>query len=641
MTTVILFSMAVFLMVIGHIFRVKRWELFISIYEKPSETNLLHALSIGHIINAVLPVRLGDFIRVFWSGRRLKTGYSGALASVAVELYMDVATVGAMFFGLSLLGKGGDRLRYVAHIYIFLYLTILLATLISVLFRKQVKKIVRVAASVFNTHIEFLILYVVYLFIAFIKDIFQSMNKRKLVLFTCIMWMGYMISYIVFAEVAGRYGYGYTTYDILTELFSLTGVRHIEAGIFPLWMIYLLLPSVVCWAVSMILTGDNDEPVQYRNTLPQMNASDRLAFLKTYYADENREHIKSYLAINQDVTIVEDNTAGSNASTILAMKSDGALFFRKYAFDEDGDKLQAQIDWIENHQQDIPLPVIADKRREGNYVMYDMHSYMDAVGLFRYIHTMPLSKSWEIIIHALDDIEQGLYMKAQRKADISNIQTYINQKIYKNLRFIRNKSGKYIRGLEQYEYIYVNGEKRYTLHRYLDMFDQENLIDVFSQDMYTEIHGDLTIENIICLSDNHEIDRQEYKNKVLPQKYYFIDPNRGNIHDSPFLDYGKLLQSLHGGYEFLMKLTDVTIRRDQVNFMIILSENYKEIYEKYKQYLCDHFTGPQIRSIYYHEIVHWLRLIPYKVRKNEKLAVIFYAELLKILADVREMDHEK
>ena len=59
--------------------------------------------------------------------------------------------------------------------------------------------------------------------------------------------------------------------------------------------------------------------------------------------------------------------------------------------------------------------------------------------------------------------------------------------------------------------------------------------------MYSDIHGDLTIENLICR-------RESEKEK----DYYIIDPNTGNVHDSPNLDYSKLLQSLHGGYEFLM-----------------------------------------------------------------------------------------
>jgi hypothetical protein len=59
----------------------------------------------------------------------------------------------------------------------------------------------------------------------------------------------------------------------------------------------------------------------------------------------------------------------------------------------------------------------------------------------------------------------------------------------------------------------------------------------------------------------------------------------------------------------------------------------------YKRYLYEKFSKDQVISIYYHEIVHWLRLMPYKIRKDEKLAVVFYTGLLAVLNDVWEMEY--
>lgn len=186
----------------------------------------------------------------------------------------------------------------------------------------------------------------------------------------------------------------------------------------------------------------------------------------------------------------------------------------------------------------------------------------------------------------------------------------------------------------------VNGQRFHTLSFYGEMFNARHMQKIFINDEYCDIHGDLTIENIICLSDDDEVNEKEYAGKVKPQTYYFIDPNFGNIHDSPFLDYGKLLQSLHGNYEFLMMVTSVKVDKDKVNFFMTKSESYDKIYKKYREYLRKNFKKDQILSIYYHEIIHWLRLIPYKIRKNEKLSVVFYTGLLTVLNDVWEMEHE-
>lgn len=632
----LLFVLAEFCLVIGYICKAHRWKLFISVYEEPSDSNLLNAMSIGHALNAVFPVRIGDVVRIVWSGRKLKNGFSLSLATVIAELYIDVITVGAMYFCLSIIGNGGEKLQLVAHIYMIIFVVVIPITIIAILRGKQIKKLIAKIASIFNHKIEFRILYVTYLCIASLKDIAVRINKVKFILFTIGIWAGYFTSYMALSMFFRQYGIYYTVSDVFTELFSGSTFYHVSYETLLIWVVYLLFPVIICGIISFIIHQRENEVEVYRKTLPQMNQADRLAFLQTYYMGENRENIQSYLEINRDVVVVEDASAGSNASTVVVMKN-GGIFFRKYAFDEDGEKLQEQIDWIEEHQGDIPLPVISDQRNEFNYVTYDMPNYSGAIGLFRYIHTMPFEYSWEIIEKALNDIKYGLHEKNKRPADKATIEKYIESKITKNLRIINDN--RYIKNLEYFSEIIVNGRKFPTLKYYSEMFEKDHLKNIFSDDFYTDIHGDLAIENIVCLSDRSDIDGADYEGKIRPQNYYFIDPNTGNVHDSPFLDYGKLLQSLHGNYEFLMMVNSVRIDENQISFMMARSETYGKLYERFRKYLIENFSTKDILSIYYHEVVHWLRLMPYKIRKNEKLAVVFYTGLLSVLEDVRMMEY--
>jgi len=637
----VLFVLAVLCMVAGHIIKVKRWGLFISIYEEPSEGNLLNAMTFGHTINAIIPFRIGDIIRVIWSGKKLKNGYSFSLSTVLVDLYIDVITIGAMFLGLSVIGKGGERLLMVAHIYMWAFILVALVTLLGIFFRKYIKRAIRILASIFNENIEFRILYVSYLCIASLKDIIKNINKTKFIGYSAGIWISYVASYVVFAEAVQQYGYYYTASDVFTELFSCSCLYNIDLGLVPFWGAYLLLPLAICWGISIIKSNYTESTkYEFRSTLPQMNQTDRLAFLKTYYDDENRENLQAYLGINRDVMVVEDYSAGSNASTLLVMKQDGKLFYRKYAFDEEGNKLQEQIDWIEMHQSLIPLPIIVEKRKENNFVTYDMQSLGNEIGFFRYIHTMPIENSWQVLEKALGDIKTSLYTKNNRPADSATIQKYIESKVEKNIKFIIDED-KYIKNLEQYSKIYVNGRELSTLKYYQDILIKEHLEKIFGHDTYANIHGDLTIENIVCLSDSSEISDEEYTGKVRPDTYYFIDPNTGNVHNSPLLDYAKLLQSLHGNYEFLMMVSSVRIEKDHVNFLMTKSEAYAQMYDRYKCYLRTRFTREEVLSIYYHEVIHWLRLMPYKIRKNDKLAVVFYSGLLMVLEDVWEMENEQ
>jgi hypothetical protein len=71
------------------------------------------------------------------------------------------------------------------------------------------------------------------------------------------------------------------------------------------------------------------------------------------------------------------------------------------------------------------------------------------------------------------------------------------------------------------------------------------------------------------------------------------------------------------------------------------TEKYNNLYLKYVDYLKQNFTNQEIISIYFHEIVHWLRLLPYKIKKNDKKSVIFYIGLLSILKDIKLLIDEK
>ena len=118
------------------------------------------------------------------------------------------------------------------------------------------------------------------------------------------------------------------------------------------------------------------------------------------------------------------------------MKKDGKLFFRKYAFNDDGIKLKKQIEWIEKHSKDIPLPIIVEKEEGYNYVTYDMKNLGNGIGMFKYIHTMPLKNSWDILENALEDIKK-IHRKNLRKSNEEDIKKYINSKVTNNLKIIK------------------------------------------------------------------------------------------------------------------------------------------------------------------------------------------------------------
>ena len=128
-------------MIIGHIYKTKRWGLLISIYETPSQNNLLKALAVGHIINVLIPFRIGDAVRVILSGRSLNNGYSLAIATVIIDLYLDLTCVGIIFIVLSLINSGEGVQLEVAESYLAISIFIIALTLISIFLQILIKDI--------------------------------------------------------------------------------------------------------------------------------------------------------------------------------------------------------------------------------------------------------------------------------------------------------------------------------------------------------------------------------------------------------------------------------------------------------------------------------------------------------------------
>jgi hypothetical protein len=299
-------------------------------------------------------------------------------------------------------------------------------------------------------------------------------------------------------------------------------------------------------------------------------------------------------------------------------------FFRKYAFGKDGDKLYEQILWLKDNADRLVLPEILNEGKTDAYCFYDMPFNSHAVGMFEYVHTMPAEYGWKMLRRALLSLESSIYKIGERKADRETISRYVNDKVKKNLDKI--KKARKIRELLQYDTIVINGVEYKNLPFYEKYLSEEYLIRIFDNDKYAVIHGDLTIENIICTRGEDGKD-----------DFYFIDPNTGNVHDSPNLDYGKLLQSIHGGYEFLMSAKDVYVEGSHIKFLFTGSQAYTELHKRLSEYMQSEFGAERTRSIYFHEIIHWLRLMPYKIEKDSNRALMFYAGMLIVMHDVIEM----
>lgn len=629
---IIFLIVAIITLSLAHFIKILRWRLFIEIYEEPRNRNLIQALSLGYLINLFFPFRIiGDFFRAIYSGKKMKNSYSLSFSTVIVDRILDIITVGILFYIFYVFSIYNKQIEKSFRFYM-LFSVLIISLIIFFYFLKRYIKIISLkVASLFNTTIELNILKFMWALIWNFKDIFLKINKFKILIITTLMWLLYTFSYYLFSLFLLSQNYNFKLIDIFFLLFSkdIFGMEFllIEKKVSMFFYIYMVVPIIIMLLISkffMLKTyskKNHREVEDYFNLFPNQDNKEKLEFLRKYFLDKDKSYIDNYLKINQKITIIRDFSAGSNATTMLCMKKD-EIFYRKYSF-EDIEKLYEQVEWIiENKKRKLPLPEIIRKEKTNKYCYYDMLYKPSSIPLFEYIHSMPFEETWEMIENILKKLEEVLYTNKLRKADTESINKYIDLKVRDNITKIYDS--KILKKLLRYDEVIINGKSYKNLSYYLKYLSKEYLYNIFKDDIYSDIHGDLTIENIICNLNTME------------EKYYIIDPNSGNIDNSANLDYAKILQSIHGGYEFMMRTYDISVEENQINFLFIKSQVYSYLYKKLNEYMNSKFEKEKIRSIYFHEIVHWLRLMPYKIKKDGKRALIFYSGLLMVLNDVIE-----
>ncbi|KRE86363.1 hypothetical protein ASG89_10115 [Paenibacillus sp. Soil766] len=642
-------SLSIGLLIFSHLIKVFRWELLTNPYEKTEYEKLLKALSIGYAVNLFIPFRIGELVRAYIASRKTRTGLIFYFSTIVIDRLLDIICVFiflVIFAGLHINTNFFYYEVYVHTAFQYFFIIVLIISVILIMFalNKKTKQSINIFASVFNETLRLKSLMFAWSTISILKDLFYRINKLSLLLLSIIMWLGYLFSYVSFCNALTSLNLHVDFSQLFLSLFSLgnvaepqlTAISSLANGninVLLLTILFTVSPIIFIFIASFIHNQWLENFIgKFRkenflmkdatiNMVPFVTKQERLKFFVDYFSGEDREYYKTYVNINRNISILQDMSGGSHATTLKAIKDDD-IIYRKYAFGSEGNKLRVQADWIkEQAATKLPLPETKDEFLSENVYYYDMKYDSDAKDFFTVIHSMDDENIWNILYTLLEDIDHLLHSKNKREHDSLLIQKYIKEKYLGNINTL--KITPELSSILSYDTLIINGKEYKNLKYFESKIDENYLFKIFSQDECSDIHGDLTVENII-FSTNRE------------KKYYLIDPNSLNIHNTPFIDYGKLLQSLHYGYEFLQKTSTVETYLNIINYPHLRSKAYDNLYHKYKQYLESKFNKYQIKSIYYHEIIHVLRLLPYKFKMVPDRALIYYAAFIVLLNDIYE-----
>lgn len=622
------FLAAVSMLLLSHIARAIRWRLILSQSGiEISNTKPLAALSVGYLINTLLPFRIGELVRSGLLSYTVRARFSTVLATVFVERLIDLAVL--IIITCVTIGVFANPSLFLSTIGAFFILSVLAFMLWrSTLIRYFTLKL----ASIFNENAKSAILHFCYLTTQLLFQSSLLASKRFLIL-TVAIWSSALISLFIFAEAADqKFSTSFLTVYGYAIQSSLTSIDWNELWLFT----YLTLPIPIILTYAYI-SGFNaftglSHALRSATRLDIYGAGQLCSRAQTFnsikhyndFLDRHYSGLGGLLSEFEqrgidDVLVHRVFHGGSGAITALIEVS-GSLRVRKFATGMQGDKLRIQREWLKEHKSKLPLVDILETRAEGKDFFYDMAFVGGSRDFYEGIHSEPMKASTNLLQDVIEKISNFHLATNQEMASESIIEDYISNKALTNYRMIREE----FQDILDLGWIELNGEP-FNLERLNILEDPAWFLSRLTDRRQSCIHGDLTIENIMLEGSASQ-----------PERWFLIDPNPVNGFQSPLIDFAKLMQSLHLGYESLHKAPRASLTGSRLTIGLHRSFQYESLY-RYAVINLTHRLGEQgMQQIYIHEIINYLRLIPYQLRANRQAGLAFFGGLCIL---VREFEN--
>lgn len=640
---------SVILQMCGHWIRAAKSKLLIDDIREAKVSTLFKGLSVGYLFNSLLPLRLGEFIRAFYVGDALSISKTAVFMSIVIERMVDGIILSVFFITAAigirstseqayiLMGRFGLALLAVSLL-ILLAIQIIHGAnrhMLSGVYKSSV-----VLNNKFRDRFRFMGWSAVY------GTQLMLANKRALVkyyLASIVMWLCYFIStaciavaffhlpafsslwYVVqsvYAAVSSPIGPGYvgTFSAIVTKFLSEIGLQSVTSFAVLMWVIIVTPISLVgLFVLIKQRLGDKKEiphqEVLIHKLYREKDISPELShFLDAYFAGEQINRLLTQAELSGRFRLIKSFKGGSNAQTMLVWQED-EMRVKKITLPQFADKLAAQASWLNERQLLRHIPKVLAEENTPQYYTFDLKYYEDYAPFFDFMHSQTSEASIAVLKKIIKFMNDSIYINATHVHNSENVHQYIEHKILGKITDTATISGE-VSQLVSYKKIRVNGQDYENILQVVDKIKNNPvIIDELASYDETLIHGDLTIDNIVVNSSGD---------------FFVLDPNNENQISAAVVDYGKLYQSLHSGYEFMIGLDICDIRGNAVNFEESVSKRYGEVFAELDNQLKQVLSPAAYRSILFHEAVHYCRMLTYRANINPNTVAVFYANAVKL-----------
>ncbi len=607
-------------LLLSHIVRAIRWQMLFPPKAMPDRFSLLIALSIGYIVNAVVPWRLGEIARVYFVTRRTGVRFSLVGASVIVERVSDLSAT-AIFFGCFVIANQATADEFGASIALFVSAGLALLTfLLALRLSGGTRRLLWLVTSVLSDRVRLSLLDLCWSASEIL--IARVLLDRRFLVLTIVMWAGYATSYALLGHAIGAsssdVAFGLLTAPLEPQIAKSGASGRVAAAL----LLFATVPVVFVLAYGLTRQWEPISAALHlgstRNRRPHrslvvsvhdrfMRSAEYDSFLTSLFSGE-RHAVASFGLRSIDDGVVHRFYPGGSGAVTALFERDGRLLVRKFASGPAADKLNAQVAWLlDNGLHAIPLVEVVERAERAQYVSYDMKAVPSAIDFYDFIHIAPIDESTKILQDVASTMARFHQQTSSGLADPAIIDDYLEQKVIRNAIQIR----RFAEGFLPASAFTIN-QKPHSLTEWKRLEDITWLRTQLARHDVANIHGDLTIENIIVAPEH-------------PPGWYLIDPNPDNIFNSPLIDWAKLMQSLHLGYEGLNRSSRCAFDGGRISIPFTRSKPYAELHNLLLGELEANFGAAGMREVYFHEIVNYLRLTPYKISTDPEKGLMFFA----------------
>ncbi|MBW3654545.1 MAG: flippase-like domain-containing protein [Gemmatimonadetes bacterium] len=628
----LLLAIAVLLLLVAHGARAARWAFLFQRKDLTGRLSLLISLGVGYAVNALVPLRIGEILRGAAAARLMRVRFPLVMATIVGERVADLAVLALLIAATG--GAAASRSNALAAAALFAAsAAVALALAVVVRRSASARRLVWNAAGIFNARIQLGIADFVWTATEMLLG--GALLRWRFVSATVVMWALYLAAYAVLGRAIDAPVLEVVATILQQPLKSLpeslgaAGTIADQTSVFIFVLVPLLLilgygglmrSRTFARAADLVLRhgrSGRGSPSVRRDRFSA--ASSYESFLGALFSGESQAVSGFGMEAVDDCIVHRFYHGGSDALTALVETSQQRLIIRKFAVAGAGQKLKVQADWLRRHSAaSLPLVEVIGERGTGGVYSYDMPLVTPANDFYDVIHSSPAARNRERLVQVLDCIDAFHARTAAQQGDPDLVVKYLDEKASRNAATILDFA-RHTLGRDEYS---INGVEHH-LDEWRSFADRDWLLAQLRDRRVATIHGDLTIENIIVAPDH-------------PHGLYIIDPNPENVFDSPLIDWAKMMQSLHLGYETLNRSLSCSPSGGAIQLTTPRSQAYAELHETLEAEIRSRFGEDGLREVYFHELVNYLRLTPYKIRQSQDRGLGFFGCCSILLRRYRE-----